>query len=75
MQGHLKQEGYFPHVDGLRAVAVLAVIFYHLNPGWLPGGFTGVDVFFVISGFVITALILFVADSFPDEVREEKQEP
>ena len=57
MQGHLKQEGYFPHVDGLRAVAVLAVIFYHLNPGWLPGGFTGVDVFFVISGYVVSASV------------------
>ncbi|KRG67406.1 acetylase [Stenotrophomonas terrae] len=57
MQGHLKQEGYFPHIDGLRAVAVLAVILYHLNPAWLPGGFTGVDVFFVISGFVVSASV------------------
>jgi peptidoglycan/LPS O-acetylase OafA/YrhL len=46
---------YFPHVDGLRAVAVLAVLLYHLSPGLLPGGFMGVDVFFVISGFVVTA--------------------
>jgi peptidoglycan/LPS O-acetylase OafA/YrhL len=46
---------YFPHIDGLRALAVLAVIVCHINPSWLPGGFTGVDVFFVISGFVVTA--------------------
>lgn len=48
---------YFAHVDGLRAVAVLAVIFYHLDAGWLPGGFTGVDIFFVISGFVVSASV------------------
>ena len=46
---------YIQHIDGLRALAVLAVIAYHLNASWLPGGFTGVDVFFVISGFVVTA--------------------
>jgi peptidoglycan/LPS O-acetylase OafA/YrhL len=47
--------GYLPHVDGLRALAVLAVIVYHLHAAWLLGGFTGVDVFFVISGYVVTA--------------------
>ena len=46
---------YFAHVDGLRALAVLSVMLYHLNPGLLPGGFMGVDIFFVISGFVVTA--------------------
>ena len=46
---------YVKHVDGLRAIAVLSVIVYHLNSAWLPGGFAGVDVFFVISGFVVTA--------------------
>ncbi len=46
---------YLPWLDGLRAVAVLGVVLYHLDPGWLPGGFTGVDVFFVISGFVVCA--------------------
>ncbi len=44
-----------PFIDGLRALAVVAVMVYHLDPRWLPGGFVGVDVFFVISGFVVTA--------------------
>jgi peptidoglycan/LPS O-acetylase OafA/YrhL len=46
---------YFAHVDGLRALAVLAVMLYHLHPAALPGGFVGVDVFFVVSGYVVTA--------------------
>lgn len=45
-------------LDGLRAVAVIAVIVYHLFPGALPGGFIGVDIFFVISGFLITGLLV-----------------
>ncbi len=48
---------YIAHVDGLRALAVLAVIAYHLREHWLPGGFAGVDVFFVISGFVVSASV------------------
>lgn len=48
---------YLPHVDGLRALAVMIVIFYHLDWSFLPGGFVGVDVFFVISGYLITALL------------------
>jgi peptidoglycan/LPS O-acetylase OafA/YrhL len=49
---------YIPAIDGLRAFAVIAVILYHLNLGWIPGGFLGVDLFFVISGYVITRLLL-----------------
>ncbi len=45
---------YLPHIDGLRAIAVIAVMIYHLRESWLPGGFIGVDVFFVISGFVVS---------------------
>ena len=46
---------YRPDIDGLRAVAVLSVMAYHLHAPWLPGGFVGVDVFFVISGYVVTS--------------------
>lgn len=52
------QEGYRSDVDGLRAVAVVMVIVYHLHRPWLPGGFMGVDIFFVISGFVCTRSLL-----------------
>jgi peptidoglycan/LPS O-acetylase OafA/YrhL len=47
-----------PGIDGLRAIAVSAVFVYHARASWLPGGFLGVDVFFVISGYLITALLL-----------------
>jgi len=49
---------YLPHVDGLRAIAILAVIAFHGFPEWVSGGFVGVDIFFVISGFLISGIIL-----------------
>ena len=49
---------YLPGLDGLRAVAVIAVILYHANKNWLSGGFLGVEVFFVISGYLITMLLI-----------------
>ena len=50
--------GYWPEVDGLRSIAVLAVVLFHFDRSWLRGGFVGVDIFYVISGFLITALLL-----------------
>jgi peptidoglycan/LPS O-acetylase OafA/YrhL len=48
---------YRPDIDGLRAVAVMAVVLHHLWPSLMPGGYVGVDVFFVISGYLITGII------------------
>jgi peptidoglycan/LPS O-acetylase OafA/YrhL len=45
-------------LNGLRAIAVIAVVLFHFNASWLPGGFSGVDVFFVISGFLMTGIVI-----------------
>ncbi|ARJ51483.1 acyltransferase family protein [Staphylococcus lutrae] len=55
---------YLPGLDGLRAISVIAIIIYHLNAQWLSGGFLGVDTFFVISGYLITSLLLFEYENY-----------
>ena len=52
------QSGYRSDIDGLRAVSVILVVLFHFSAATMPGGFVGVDVFFVISGYLITGLIL-----------------
>ncbi len=53
-----REMGYLPGLDGIRAIAVMGVLLYHAGIEWLPGGYLGVDVFFVLSGFLITSLVL-----------------
>jgi peptidoglycan/LPS O-acetylase OafA/YrhL len=60
-----RSKAYRPEIDGLRALAVLAVLVNHLDPAWLPGGFLGVDIFFVISGYVVTSSLLVRKDPSP----------
>ncbi len=55
--GHRFRVPFSPEIEGLRAIAVLAVIFYHAGLSWMPGGFVGVDIFFVISGYLISSLL------------------
>ena len=54
----LSRVPYLPGLDGLRAIAVVAVMIYHASHHWLPGGYLGVEVFFVISGYLITMLLV-----------------
>jgi peptidoglycan/LPS O-acetylase OafA/YrhL len=55
---NLSRVPYLPGLDGMRAIAVVAVMIYHANSSWLPGGYLGVEVFFVISGYLITLLLI-----------------
>ena len=54
-----KKLSYRPDIDGLRAIAVIPVILFHLGFSWMSGGYLGVDVFFVISGFLITYILTY----------------
>jgi peptidoglycan/LPS O-acetylase OafA/YrhL len=56
--GSGSQAAYRPHLDGLRALAVYLVLLFHAGSGWFPGGYIGVDVFFVLSGYLVTQLLL-----------------
>ena len=49
---------YMAGLDGLRALAVIGVVLYHADVAWLPAGFLGVDIFFVVSGYLITSLLI-----------------
>jgi peptidoglycan/LPS O-acetylase OafA/YrhL len=59
----MRSSAYRPEIEGLRALAVSAVVLFHFQPEWLQGGFAGVDVFFVISGFLITTIIVRQIDA------------
>jgi peptidoglycan/LPS O-acetylase OafA/YrhL len=54
----MKRSSFRKDINGLRAIGVIAVIVFHFNAAWLPGGFAGVDIFFVISGYLMTKLVV-----------------
>ena len=58
VQANISRVPYLPGLDGIRALAVVSVMIYHANSDWLKGGFLGVEVFFVISGYLITLLLI-----------------
>src|ERR1044071_5834280 len=57
MSAHNVHPKYRPDIDGLRALAIISVVVFHAFPRWAPGGFVGVDVFFVISGYLISLIV------------------
>jgi peptidoglycan/LPS O-acetylase OafA/YrhL len=65
-----KSQAYRPDIDGLRAIAVLAVLGFHAFPAHVGGGFVGVDVFFVISGFLISGILMKALDRGSFSFRE-----
>ncbi len=69
-QHHLTHPKYRADIDGLRAVAILSVVGYHAFPGWVKGGFIGVDIFFVISGLLISTIIFGSLDKNAFSFRE-----
>lgn len=67
---HFSKPKYRPDIDGLRAIAVLSVVIFHGFPNWITGGFIGVDIFFVISGYLITSIIFENLDKGSFSFRE-----